>query len=79
MPFQGTAMPAATAELPKYLRVAAVAALFDVDDTTIYRDIKAGRLRAIRIGKGRGTVRIPAAALAEYEATRTAAALAEVA
>jgi excisionase family DNA binding protein len=79
MQFQDTAMPAGGAELPKYLRVAAVAARFDVDDTTIYRDIKAGRLRAIRIGKGRGTVRVPADALADYEVSRAAAALAEVA
>jgi excisionase family DNA binding protein len=81
MPFQGTAMPAATAELAvrKYFRVAEVAALFEIDETTVCRQIKAGRLKAIRIGSGRGTIRIPAAAVIEYEASITASAVAEVA
>lgn len=80
MPTQRTVSTARVAEPApqKYLRVAAVAAHFDVDVTTIYRDIKAGRLKAVRIGTGRGTVRVLAEALAEYEADALAAA-AEVA
>jgi excisionase family DNA binding protein len=55
-------------------RVAEIAARLTVDDTTVYRQIKAGRLEAIRIGTGRGTLRVPAASLAKYEASITAAA-----
>jgi excisionase family DNA binding protein len=81
MPFKGTSMPDSASEgaAQQYFRVADVAARFDVDETTVYRQIKAGRLKAIRIGSGRGTVRISAKSLAEYEADITAAALAEVA
>lgn len=71
---QGTAEASASGTVRPF-RVAEVAARFDVDVTTIYRDIKAGRLKAFRIGTGRGAVRIPAAALAEYEANITAAAM----
>jgi len=63
----------------KPFRVAQVAEEFDVDPSTIYRDIKAGRLVAYRIGKGRGAVRIPAASVEAYRASITAAALVEVA
>lgn len=81
MHVQSTAMPANRAELTvrRYFRVAEVAARFDVDSTTIYRQIKAGRLKALRIGTGRGAVRIPAVALAEYEASIGAASVAGVA
>lgn len=71
--------PAAPPHPARPYRVAEVAALLDVDPTTIYRQIKAGRLKAYRIGTGRGAVRVPVSALAEYQATITAAALAEVA
>lgn len=75
MHIQRIETPSAAAEgsPQKYLRVADVAARFDVDETTIYRQIKAGRLKAIRIGQGRGTVRVPADSLAEYEASIAAA------
>lgn len=75
MPFQGTAMPVSASEgaVQRFFRVAEVAARFDVDETTVCRQIKAGRLKAIRIGTGRGTIRIPAEALADYEASITAA------
>lgn len=81
MHVQDTAMVPVVAgrSVEKPFRVAQVAEMFDVDPTTIYRDIKAGRLGAYRIGKGRGTVRIPATALAAYKAVLTAAALVEVA
>ena len=77
--------PTAGAESPKYqpnekpLRVAQLAAEFDTDPSTIYRDIKAGRLVAYRIGKGRGAIRIPVASVEAYRARITAAALVEVA
>jgi excisionase family DNA binding protein len=76
MPFKGTAMPETSAgsAVQAFFRVAEVAARFEVDETTIYRQIKAGRLKAIRIGTGRGTVRVTAAALAEYEENITSAA-----
>jgi excisionase family DNA binding protein len=69
MPVAGT--PAAGQTL---FRVAEIAARLTVDKTTVYRQIKAGRLEAIRIGSGRGTVRVPAESLAKYEASITAAA-----
>jgi excisionase family DNA binding protein len=43
-----------------------VAALLRVNKSTIYRDVESGRIDAYRVGKGRGTVRISATALAEY-------------
>ena len=49
-------------------RVRELAALLDVDRNVIYRDVAAGRITAIRVGKGRGTIRIPEVALREYEA-----------
>lgn len=49
-------------------KVAEVAALLRVHKSTVYRDVAAGRITAIRVGKGRGTVRIPELALREYQA-----------
>ena len=49
-------------------RVRELAALLDVDRNVIYRDVAAGRITAIRVGKGRGTIRIPEVALTEYQA-----------
>lgn len=65
-------------ERTKPYKVAEVATYFDVDVSTVYREINAGRLKALRIGSGRGTLRVPARALAEYEAL-SAASLVEVA
>lgn len=48
--------------------VAEVAEMYGVHASTIYREVKAGRIRALGIGAKRGRVRIPVAALAEYEA-----------
>lgn len=81
MPFKGTAMPVSGAASPvkRFFRVAEVAARFDVDETTVYRMVKAGRLGAVRIGRGRGTVRIPVESLTAYEASIAAAVVAEVA
>ena len=62
----------------KPYRVAEVAELFDVDTSTVYRLISAGQLKALRIGSGRGALRVPVGALAVYEASISAE-LAEVA
>ena len=65
----------------KPYRVAELAALYDVDETTVYRAIKSGQLKAYRIGRGRGTIRIPVASVTQFEAASlaAAAAVAEVA
>ena len=47
--------------------VAEVADMYGVHPSTIYREVKAGRIRALGIGAKRGRVRIPVGALAEYE------------
>jgi excisionase family DNA binding protein len=46
--------------------VAEVAAMLRVDHSTVYRAVASGALKALRIGKGRGTLRIPAAAFRAY-------------
>lgn len=50
-------------------RVKAVAEMFDVSPSTIYRAIDAGKLEAFKIGSGsaRGSVRIPEYALRTFE------------
>ncbi len=50
-------------------RVKAVAEMFDVSTSTIYRAIEAGKLEALQIGSGssRGSVRIPEYALRTFE------------
>jgi excisionase family DNA binding protein len=48
-------------------RVLEVALALDVHVSTIYRDIESGKLRAFRLGQGRGTLRIPHEAFAEYQ------------
>lgn len=47
----------------RYLRVKAVAEMFDVSPSTIYRAIEAGQLDAIRIG---GALRVPESAVAAF-------------
>jgi excisionase family DNA binding protein len=72
MPVQGTSMPPTggitpAAERPQRpYRVADVAAMLDVHPVTIYRDIDAGRLKALRVGSGKGALRIMPDALASY-------------
>lgn len=66
-PQQTTYEDRRAAERPrKPYRVAQVAAALDVHPSTIYRDIEAGKLRALRVGTGRGALRIPQAAFDEY-------------
>ncbi|MEY9930423.1 excisionase family DNA binding protein [Catenulispora sp. GP43] len=50
----------------KALKVAEVARRYDLDKSTIYRQIKSGDLPAFRIG---GSVRVPIWALADFEVT----------
>jgi excisionase family DNA binding protein len=47
-------------------RVRAVAAMLDVHPATIYRAVESGALRAVRMGAGKGAVRIPRDALSAY-------------
>lgn len=46
--------------------VAEVAALLRVDESTVYRAVASGQMGALRIGKGRGTIRIPAEAFRAF-------------
>ncbi len=66
MSFDDTPMPDSPAALPKFFRVTQVADQLNVHRTTVYRAIESGSLRAVRFGQGRGGLRVPAAALAEF-------------
>jgi excisionase family DNA binding protein len=73
---------ASTTGRTKPFRVAEVATMLDVHPATIYRHIEAGRLRALRVGAGNGTIRILPNALADFLTLlqeRTGASVAEVA
>jgi excisionase family DNA binding protein len=74
-------MPTVTADRPicKPYRVVDVAKMLDVHIATIYRDIAAGRLRAHRVGSGKGALRILPDALNEYFALLEVRAVTEVA
>lgn len=48
-------------------RVKAVAEMFDVSPATIYRAIAAGDLDALKVGKGKGALRIPGEAISVYK------------
>lgn len=50
----------------KPYRVAEIAALLDVHPVTVYRDIEAGRLVALRVGKAKGAIRVMPSAFAAY-------------
>lgn len=52
----------------RMLRVKAVAAMFDVSPSTIYRLIEAGKLDALKMSAGseRGSLRIPEYAVAAF-------------
>ncbi len=54
-------------------RVAELAREWDLDQSTIYRMIYAGRLRAERHGLRGGAIRVPVDAVAEYLETVAAA------
>lgn len=48
-------------------RVRAVAEALDVSPATIYRAVESGALRAVRLGVGKGTIRIPGQAILDYQ------------
>lgn len=52
------------------LRVKDIAAALRVDKSTVYMEIKTGRLESYRIGTGRGTIRVSRTAFAAYLAER---------
>lgn len=47
-------------------RVRAVAEMLDVSPATIYRAIESGALKALKVGTGKGALRIPAEAVSAY-------------
>lgn len=47
-------------------RVRAVAEMLDVSPATIYRAIDSGALKALKVGTGKGALRIPAEAVSDY-------------
>ncbi|WP_238412272.1 helix-turn-helix transcriptional regulator [Saccharothrix deserti] len=57
-------------------RVKAVAEMLDVSVATIYRAIESGALRALKIGTGKGALRVEADAITEYKKSCQQAALA---
>lgn len=74
---QGSAQTPASAGVTSRIRpyrVAEVAELLDVHESTVYRDIDAGRLRALRIGSKRGALRILPVDFDAYVASMTTAA-----
>ncbi|WP_319054112.1 helix-turn-helix domain-containing protein [Streptomyces europaeiscabiei] len=52
------------------LRVKDIAAALRVDASTVYVEIKAGRIESYRVGTGRGTIRVSRAAFQQYLAER---------
>lgn len=54
-------------ESTRMYRVRDVAARFDVSVSTVYRAIESGQLDALKLGAGRGALRIPDYALNAYE------------
>ena len=59
-------MPAPASPRRKPYRVAELAEMWDIDQSTIYRMIYAGRLRAERHGPRGGAIRVTAEAAAAY-------------
>jgi len=67
-----------TQQLTRMHRVKAVAEMLDVSVATIYRAIESGALRALKVGTGKGALRVPADAIQDYVAACQQAALASV-
>ncbi|MBS2539261.1 helix-turn-helix domain-containing protein [Catenulispora sp. NF23] len=61
-----TAQPVAQPKIRPPFKVAEVAVMLGVHRSTIYRDIEEGRLRALRVGSGKGALRILPDALDAY-------------
>lgn len=55
-------------ERTRLYRVQAVADGLDISKATVYRAIQAGQLRAVRIGNGKGALRVPGEAITAYRA-----------
>ncbi|WP_246271617.1 helix-turn-helix domain-containing protein [Amycolatopsis acididurans] len=55
-------------ESTRLYRVRAVAEALDVSLATIYRAVESGALRAVRLGVGKGTIRISGQAVLDYQA-----------
>ncbi|ACU77392.1 hypothetical protein Caci_8573 [Catenulispora acidiphila DSM 44928] len=67
---QGSSV-AYTQEIPvgrRALSVAEVAAMYGLHPATVYREIEAGKLTAFGFGGTGRAIRVPIAALADYEA-----------
>jgi excisionase family DNA binding protein len=74
MHVNATAAEAANPVQPRgFLRVKQVAVMLDVHPSTIYRAIETGALTALRVGQGRGGLRIPQAAFEEFLANSVVA------
>lgn len=61
-------------ESTRMYRVREVAEHFDVSVTTIYRAIESGQLDALKLGTGKGALRVTGAAVAAYAHACTQAA-----
>jgi len=55
-------------ERTRMYRVREVAGHFEVSVATIYRAIESGQLDAVKLGTGRGTLRVPGAAVLAFTA-----------
>ena len=53
-------------ERTRMYRVRDVAGLFEVSVATVYRAIEAGQLAALKLGTGKGTLRVSGAAVLAY-------------
>lgn len=52
------------------LRVRDIAAALRVDTSTVYAEIRSGRLESYRVGTGRGTIRVTRTAFTTYLSER---------
>lgn len=50
----------------KLYKVSEIAEIFQVAERTVYNWIEWGYLRAIKVGEGRGTIRVPEDAVDEF-------------
>lgn len=62
-----------TAELEPVMTVPEMAAALRVDRSVIYKEVAAGNIDAIRVGLGRGSIRIPVSEFRAYVANRKTA------
>ena len=62
-----------TAELGPVMTVPEAAAALRVDRSVIYKEISAGHIEAIRVGHGRGSLRIALSEFRAYVARRSTA------